>query len=82
MSNGSNRALTPAQGRLARLLREQGDHIVGLPVTGFAFGEPATAAAWGKGLRSDTVAALVAAGVLAEYKERGGRRRYCLVQQG
>lgn len=74
----SAQALTPAQARLARLLRERNDYIIGLPVTGLSFGDPATERAWGKGLRRDTVAALVTAGVLTEAKARQGRRIYKL----
>jgi hypothetical protein len=74
--------LTPAQGRLVRLLRERGAHLIGLPVTGVAFSDPQAARAWGKGVRMDTVRALVDAGVLvAGEPARHGRREFRLAGQ-
>lgn len=56
--------LSPAQGRLARVLREQQAFLIRSGVTGFRFSSAAADRAWGKALRKDTVAGLVAANVL------------------
>lgn len=65
--------LTPAQGRLLRLLREQGAYLVRLGVTGWGFSSRVAGRAWGKPLRADTVMGLVGAGLVVE--RRGGRGR-------
>lgn len=72
-------ALTPAQLRLARILRQHNAHLIRLPVTGVTFSDRQAEQAWGKGVRMDTVTALVEAGVLnATPPDRCGRCEFRL----
>ncbi|MGD9726278.1 MAG: hypothetical protein AB7R40_22270 [Nitrospiraceae bacterium] len=56
--------LSPAQRRLARVLRDQQAFLIRQAVTGYRFSSTAAERAWGKALRKDTVWALIEAKVL------------------
>lgn len=70
--------LSPAQRRLARVLREQGAFLIRSGVTGYRFSSAAAARAWGKALRKDTVWALLEAKVLEVRRESRIRVEYHL----
>lgn len=72
--------LTPAQGRLVRLLKQRQAFLIRLGVTGWRFSEPAVEAVWGKPLREDTVMGLVKAGLLTRKAVGRGRVEFHLAQ--
>lgn len=71
--------LTPAQGRLMRVLRQQRAHLIRLGVTGWRFSSQAAETAWGKPLREDTVMGLAKAGLLMSKPVGRGRVEFHLV---
>lgn len=75
-------ALTPAQARLARVLRDHNAHLIRRLVVGVQFSNRAAELAWGKGLRMDTVVALVNAGILTQRQPtKRGLLEYHLVEE-
>ncbi len=75
-------SLSPAQGRLARVLRERKAFLIRRGVRGWGFSSPVAEMAWGKALREDTVLTLVAAGVLVEKRVGRVRVELHLVEMG
>ena len=60
------KALTPSQMRLTRVLYAHHAHLIRRLVVGLQFSNQAAERAWGKGVRMDTVVALVKAGILTQ----------------
>lgn len=74
------KALSPAQGRLLRLLKERGAFLIRLGVAGWRFSAQAAEAAWGKPLRDDTVMGLVKMGLLTRKAVGRGRVEFHVAQ--
>lgn len=72
--------LTPAQGRLVRLLQTQQAYLIRLGVAGWRFSSKVTEQAWGKPLREDTVMGLVKAGLLVRRQVSRGRVEFHLTK--
>lgn len=72
--------LTPAQGRLVRLLRLKQAYLIRLGVTGWQFSSQVAEQAWGKPLREDTVRGLLEAGLLIRKAVGRGRVEFHLAQ--
>lgn len=72
--------LTPAQGRLLRLLKQRQAFLIRQGVTGWRFSLQAAGTAWGKPLREDTVMGLVKAGLLTRKQAGRGRVEFHLAQ--